>query len=217
MKQEQELPRAPEEPSQPDDIEIIEVVGMEEGRAVRAETDEVVVSFDEDAATSPEARSAVARRRDDDAQERLMRLRADFENLRKRIERERDEYYRHATASLVARLLPVIDNFERAMASMRQSGDSDSLMEGVALIHRQLLEELRREGLRPVDSVGRPFDPSVHEAVCTEASSKLPTNVVVEELQRGYYFEDRLLRPAMVRVSTDGQPEKDEGAGSEGS
>jgi molecular chaperone GrpE len=209
MKQEQKTPLAPEEDGSADDIEILEVVGMDEGRPGADDSEEVVVSFDEDLPSRAGERS-----RGSDQDERVLRLRADFENLRKRIEQEREQYYRHATASLVCRLLPVIDNFERAMASMRQNGDGNSLMEGVALIHRQFLEELRREGLRPVESVGQAFDPAVHEAVATDTASRFPSNVVVEEMQRGYYFDDRLLRPALVRVSVTGSTGKDPAAGS---
>lgn len=208
MKQEHKTSLAPEHDRPEDDIEILEVVGMDE-EGVRSDDDpeEVVVSFDADLPARAKARPGVER------DERILRLRADFENLRKRIEQERDQYYRHATAALVCRLLPVLDNFERAMASMRQNGDGNSLLQGVVLIHRQLLEELRREGLRPLDTVGQPFDPAIHEAVATETGSRLPSNVVVEEMQRGYYLEDRLLRPAMVRVSVPAAPGTDSAEG----
>jgi molecular chaperone GrpE len=175
-----------------DEDEILEVVGVREEDGI--EIDEVV-SFEDAPPPAPDAP------RETDAEQRLVRLRADFDNLRKRIDREREQYHRHATATLIARLLPVLDNFERALASMQQRAEGDSTVEGVALIHRQLLDELRREGLRPVDAVGHPFDPAVHEAVATEPGSRIPANIVVEELQRGYFLEDRLLRPSMVRVS----------------
>ncbi len=214
MKREPEADRLPEEPTQPDDIEILEIVGLNDSESQDAYGGEVEISFDEDTAPGSSAgkpTSASGSRAD--AHERLLRLRADFENLKKRVERERDEYFRHATAGLVARLLPVLDNFERAMASGRQSRNGESLLEGIALIQRQFLDELRREGLRAVECLGRPFDPTMHEAVATEANPRLPANTVVEEMQRGYHFDDRLLRPALVRVSVpgpaEGRPDQD--------
>lgn len=209
MKRKSEADRLPQEPTEPDDIEILEIVGMNDVGPAAPEAEEIVVSFDEQPGDQPPAPEGTGSRtagETADARERLLRLRADFENLKKRIEREREEFYRHATASLVARLLPVLDNFERAFASVGR-GDGDTFLQGMGLIQRQLLEELKREGLRPVECVGRSFDPSIHEAVATEANPRLPANTVVEELQRGYYFEDRLLRPALVRVTVPGRPD----------
>jgi molecular chaperone GrpE len=201
MKPERNESFFPEEPAEPDDIEILEVVGMDEAEVPGAASeDEVVVAFDDLPVAAPAAPDRTAEV--EEARERLLRLRADFDNLKKRIEREREEYSRQATASLVARLLPVLDNLERALEAARCGrGNGDALQNGVALIQRQLLDELRREGLRAVESVGQSFDPAVHEAVATDGASQLPINTVVEELQRGYYFDDRLLRPALVRVA----------------
>jgi molecular chaperone GrpE len=203
-----------------EDIEILEVVGLNEDAPPPSDQDpdevEVEVDFEGSVARGPvehapgrvataaqgSAPAAVA----DDAEpmkERLLRLHADFENFKKRIEREKGDYHRLATASLVVKLLPVIDNFERALATEPRSEGEAALHEGVALIHRQLMEELKREGLTPLESVGEPFDPRHHEAVATDPSSDLPPNTVVEELQRGYYFQDRLLRPAAVTVSVE--------------
>jgi molecular chaperone GrpE len=141
--------------------------------------------------------------------ERLIRLQADFENYKKRVERDRVDYLRHATSDLLGRILPVLDNFERALASVRPGGSIDAFVEGVELIHRQLLSALEREGLREMESIGQPFDPGVHEAVATETDPALPPHVVTHVFQRGYLLHDRLLRPAMVRVRID-----DEGDGS---
>ena len=200
-----------DDPDEQEEVEIIEVVGLDGDGTPR--TDEIEVTFEDEQAAAPVAAPRVADApaaglEEPGAHERLLRLRADFENLKKRIERERDDYYRHATASLVARLLPVLDNFERAMDSARRTADAGAVLEGVTLIHRQLLEELRREGLRAVEALGRPFDPAVHEAVATDSSSRLPANTIVEEMQRGYFFEDRLLRPALVRVAVSETPDE---------
>ncbi len=205
----------PADPADAEEIEILEVVGVDGESGAAPAEEEVEVVFDEkgepDEAppASPEAKEDAASR------ERLIRLQADFENLKKRIEREREDFYRHATGCLVARLLPVLDGLERALASGSAAAAGEGLRDGVALIHRQLLDELRKEGLRPVEALGQPFDPELHEAVATDASCGLPPGTVVEELRRGYLFHDRLLRPALVRVSVEALPPADGGEGRE--
>jgi len=196
-----------------EDIEIIEVVGLEDDAPPPSDRDpdEVDIDFGESdpvaqrtektlAAPPSGSTAGVA---DDAMRERLLRLQADFENFKKRIDREKEDYHRLATASLLVKLLPVIDNFDRALAATPRSEGEAAIHRGVTLIHRQLMEELKREGLVPMDAVGEPFDPSHHEAIATDSSSGLPPNTVVEELQRGYFFRDRLLRPAAVRVSME--------------
>ena len=185
-----------------DEIEILEVVGVDENpQAPPAE--EIEVSFEDDGSVAPEPPSLAGgaqRTVETQERERYLRLYADFENLKKRVERERIEHRLRATESLLARLLPVLDNFERALAAR---GGEESLRSGVQMIYRQLFDELRREGLRPVEALGQAFDPTVHEAVATTSDSGLPAHTVVGELQRGYFFGDRLLRPSLVRVQTD--------------
>jgi len=190
-------PRPERRDEEEEEIEILEVVGLDEDQPA-APADEIEVSFDDDGRAraqpaSPKTTEAVER-------ERYLRLYADFENLKKRVERERIEHRLRATESLLARLLPVLDNFERALAA--RAGE-DGLRSGVQMIYRQLFDELRREGLQPVEALGRTFDPAIHEAVATTTDSGLPPHTVVGELQRGYFFGDRLLRPSLVRVQTD--------------
>jgi molecular chaperone GrpE len=99
--------------------------------------------------------------------------------------------------------LPVLDNFERALSAARDAGQDALFHDGIVLIFKQLLEELRKEGLAAVDTVGEPFNPEVHDAVATLQHSGFPPNTVVEEMQRGYLLHGRLLRPALVTVSVD--------------
>jgi molecular chaperone GrpE len=149
-------------------------------------------------------------RSDESDHQRFLRVRADYDNLRKRIERERSQFQLHANCELVGRLLPVVDNLERALATDTYEGLEGTLHEGLTMIYRQLIDQLRQEGLTPIATVGKTFDPSLHDAVATDPSSEEPANTVVEELQKGYVFQGRVLRPAMVSVST-GQacPEED--------
>ncbi len=131
--------------------------------------------------------------------QRLARVQADFENYRRRINREREEWFKYASQPLVAELLSVLDNFERALAARDQ--DPAQVVAGVEMIYRQLKEILAKEGLAPVPAVNEPFDPAKHEAIIQEETDAYPDNTVIEELRRGYYFKDRLLRPAMVKVA----------------
>jgi molecular chaperone GrpE len=145
--------------------------------------------------------------------QRLVRLQADFENFRRRARAEREELLRYGSEPLVKALLPVLDNFERALAS----GGGEGFVAGVEMIYRQFLDVLAREGLRPLESVGRSFDPAYHEAVEQEETTAHPDNTVIQELRRGYCFHERVIRPAMVRVARAPAKEpQSEGAGEEG-
>ena len=205
--------RLPLDPEASEDIEILEVVGLDgDGIPINAEDPlDVEVVFEDSApAAEPAARKRLRHASVEDAnlRERLLRLHADFENFKKRIERERVDHLRHATFGLVARILPVLDNFERAMAAVGPGAASDALVAGVALIHRQLLSELAAEGLSAMESVGELFDPVRHEAVATDPDSPMPPHTVTQVFQKGYFLHDRVLRPAMVRVRVDA-PEGD--------
>jgi molecular chaperone GrpE len=139
--------------------------------------------------------------------DKLLRGQAEFENYRRRTERERAELYEHGREDVLLQFLPVVDNFERALSSLETSeGDAEALRHGVELIHKQFKDALSKLGLEPVEAVGQTFDPHVHEAVTTEATDKHKENTVIQEFQRGYKIGDRLLRPAKVKVASS--PEK---------
>jgi molecular chaperone GrpE len=141
-----------------------------------------------------------------EAKEGLARRQADFENYRKRIERERGEAHQRVVADVARKLLPVVDNLNRALDAEKtvQSNESKEFrhfLHGVELINRQLNEVLESLGIQPIASVGQQFDPHIHEAVVTEPSDEYEPDTVTEELARGYRIGDRLLRPAMVKVA----------------
>jgi molecular chaperone GrpE len=139
-------------------------------------------------------------RRDRDAlQDRLLRLAAEFENYRKRVERDRRDVAELAAADAVHDLLPIVDNLERALQA--EGSDGRSLRKGVELIHKQMLELLRKRNVTTIDALGADFDPNVHEAVAHEESHAHRDGEVMEELQRGYRLGERLLRAAMVKVA----------------
>lgn len=132
--------------------------------------------------------------------DRLVRKQAELENLRKRIEREKEDFLQHATMGLIRALLPTLDALERGLKH-REDNVPARFYSGMELIQRELLEVLKRAGLAPVESEGQIFDPHVHQAVETVETNKFPDQVVVEELQRGYRLKQRLLRPAIVKVA----------------
>ena len=139
------------------------------------------------------------RRERDALQDRLLRTAAEFDNYRKRMDRERRELADYTAGEAIKDLLPIIDNLERALQA---SAQDDPLRKGVELIHKQMLEMLRKRGVTPIEALGADFDPNVHEAVSHEESDQHREGEVMEELQRGYKVGERLLRPAMVKVAT---------------
>jgi molecular chaperone GrpE len=130
--------------------------------------------------------------------DRLARQQAEFDNARKRATREQQEFREFAAADVLKNFLPVLDSFERAL---KADGDSSEFRNGIELIYRQLQDALQKSGVQPVDAVGQPFDPRFHEAIEMVDSTTVPDHHVLEELQRGYKYKERLLRPAMVRVA----------------
>jgi molecular chaperone GrpE len=136
--------------------------------------------------------------------DQLLRRQAEFENYRKRVERDRAETYNRARADIIRELLPVIDNFERALVSLEKSGeDAEGLRHGIELIHKQFKDILTKLGLEPVEAVGQKFDPHVHEAVTMEVTDEHEENMILEEFERGYKLGDRLLRPSKVKVASN--------------
>jgi len=152
----------------------------------------------DDAAESVDIAALKAER--DALQDRLLRTAAEFDNYRKRIDRERREQSDAAAFSLLSEVLPVVDNLERALQS--PSGpEAAGFRAGVELILRQLVDLLRKRGVTPIEALGADFDPRFHQAVSQEASDAHRDGEVMEEMQRGYMLGDRLLRPAMVKVA----------------
>lgn len=134
-------------------------------------------------------------------EKRYLRTQADFDNFRRRTQKEKEELAKYATTKLITELVPVIDNFERAMSTADSNTDTDSLIKGVNMIFRQLEGVLGAEGLTVMNTVGQPFNPEFHQAIMQVESDEYEEGIVVEEVQKGYMIKDRVLRPAMVKVS----------------
>jgi molecular chaperone GrpE len=143
---------------------------------------------------------AELQRERDDYHDRWMRKAAEFENYRRRIERERREQAEQSVVELVHDLLLVVDDFERALTV--EAGDSaNAYRKGVELIHSKLQDLLRKQGVRPIEAVGTDFDPNIHQAVVQEVSPEHRDGEVIAEMRKGYMMNDRLLRPSMVKVA----------------
>ena len=204
----------------------MEETRSEEGEVVAPDESEVeILSIEAETEDRPEPRRvareeegesdgdgsgvAVLRSELEELRDRALRTLADFDNYRKRVEREREEQRRQTVAEVLRDLLPVVDNLDRALAA--EAGLAD-LRTGVELIARQLRESLGRFGLREVEAVGRPFDPRLHDAVSRQESPAVAEPTVAAELQRGYLLGERLLRPAMVVVTVPAGPGGDGGS-----
>jgi len=139
--------------------------------------------------------------------DRLLRVAADFDNYKKRAAREKEEWVKFANEDLIKSILPSVDNLERAINHSEKTEDIQSLVEGVKLTLQQLLQTLNKFGVSPIESLGKPFDPALHEAMLVVETDQQEANRVVEEFQKGYLLNDRLLRPATVSVSKPSEKE----------
>jgi molecular chaperone GrpE len=135
-----------------------------------------------------------------EASNRYLRLAADFDNYKKRVRQEQSETVQHANVELISRLLPVVDNFHRVIESA-PPGLDDAWLQGIKLTLQQLDELLASQGVSQIESVGTPFDPTLHEAIGHEESDEHPEDTVVSEVRKGYRLHDQVVRPALVRVA----------------
>ncbi|MBI3806320.1 MAG: nucleotide exchange factor GrpE [Nitrospirae bacterium] len=172
-------------------------------------------SATEDASLVGELQQALAAKAEEikSLNDKYLRLAAEFDNYKRLIQRDQRDQIRFGNEQLLKELLPVVDNLERAIKSSREGGNSNVLIQGVDLTLKQLTGALSRFHVIPVETVGQPFDPATHQSVTSVASKKVPAQHVVEEFQRGYLLHDRILRAAMVSISTGqagGAPGTDE-------
>ena len=189
-----------------------------EGEELSSEIDDLMAEGDEPEAEEtggPERAELVAARAElkrlegenAELKDQLTRRQADFENYRKRVERERTDTYNRVNADVATKLLPVLDNLKRALEaeSSVESSESDEFrhfLSGVDLIYKQLNGVLEAMGVKPVPAVGEQFDPHIHEAVVTEATDDYEPDTVMQEMVTGYRLGDKLIRPALVKVAT---------------
>lgn len=174
-------------------------------------TTEAEAAHGDDQAEGPESLDAEARAKEN--YDRYLRTLADFENYKKRTQKEQGDLIKYANERILLEILPIIDNFKRALASAKETKDYEKIVEGVEMIQKQFLSTLEKFGVRQIESLNQPFDPFHHQAVGQaplEEGSGVAENQVVAETQTGYFLNDRVLRPSLVIVSkkpTAGQGE----------
>jgi molecular chaperone GrpE len=146
------------------------------------------------------------------ARDRLLRAAAEYENFKKRAEREKEEAMKFIAESIVLDIIPILDNLDRAIKSAKsdENRNFEALLQGIEMIHRQMLNVLEKYGVGVIEAEGRPFDPRVHEAILQVTSDEHPENTVVQEFEKGYLLHDKVIRPAKVIVSKLPEP-KEEG------
>jgi molecular chaperone GrpE len=144
---------------------------------------------------------AKALERNRELEDKLLRMAAEQDNFRKRMQRERETALKYAEETILRELLPSLDNLERAVEQCKCTTDAGAILAGVEMTSKGLLSTLEKFGIKPLSGEGQPFDPNFHEAVAMEASAEVPENQIVQEYQKGYMFKDRLIRAAKVVVS----------------
>jgi len=172
-----------------------EVEAQEE--AVQAETEEV--KHDEQSAFQEKIDEL--QQLLDEKENKILRVQADFENYKRRARTEVETVQKYRSQHVVSDLLPALDNFERALGIDPDNEQTKSLLEGMQMVYRQLVEALKNEGVEPIEAGGKEFDPNLHQAVMQVEDENYDSNIVVEELQKGYKLKDRVIRPSMVKVN----------------
>jgi len=143
---------------------------------------------------------------DSEYHDKMLRTMADMENLRKRLDRDRKDYINYANREMISDLLPVLDNFDRALKSVEQTEESAPYLQGVEMIYKQLEELLKKQGMEEIKALGEPFNPHLHEAVQTEETDSCPEDTILDVILKGYLFRGNMLRPAAVKVSREKKP-----------
>ncbi|GAA0341027.1 nucleotide exchange factor GrpE [Bacillus carboniphilus] len=137
----------------------------------------------------------------EEAENKQLRIQADAENFKRRLQNEKISIEKYKAQSLVTELLPALDNFERALKVENPDDVLKPFIQGMEMVYKAIIEALKREGVEPIEAVGQPFDPHLHQAVMTESNSEMEAGVVIEEFQKGYKLKDRVIRPSMVKVN----------------
>lgn len=178
---------------------IIENDPLEQAEEIEEVEQELVEEATEEDSTDERYQQLIMEK--DELFDKFVRLQAEYDNYRKRTQREKAADLQYKSQTLVTELLPVIDNFERALQTVSDDESVKSFIEGMEMIYRQLQTVLEAEGVEVILTVGEVFDPNIHQAVMQVENDQYESNVVVEEMQKGYRLKDRVIRPAMVKVN----------------
>ncbi|MHA1379085.1 MAG: nucleotide exchange factor GrpE [Candidatus Helarchaeota archaeon] len=133
--------------------------------------------------------------------EKLQRAQADFENYKKILEKEKQEFIKYAEKNIISNLLNIIDEFEITLNAIKKETDKNKILEGINIMYNKFIEFLKKEEVKPIKSVGETFDPFLHEALLSEKTDEYPEDTVLQEIKKGYYLKDKVLRPALVKIA----------------
>jgi molecular chaperone GrpE len=177
----------------------------EEAQRTEEQVDpEIIIEEEIDDLSIDEVKSKLSatQQKAEESYQKYLRAQADFDNFRRRTQKEKEDQAKYASLSVIEQLLPALDNFERALTASKGAQDAESLAKGVEMVLRQMEQVLGAEGLETIPTVGEAFDPTVHQAVMQEESDEFESGTVIAELQKGYKLKDKVIRPAMVKVSS---------------
>lgn len=203
--EEQEAKEAAEAESGDEDAPVAEEAEDEEGSGEEAAAEEV--QDDEAEAGSPKKAKKASRKKDkkdemiEDLQDKLTRRMAEFDNFRKRTEKEKSQMYSMGARDVLEKMLEVLDNFERGFDAVDEEDQDDAFVQGMQMVYKQMQEALEKLGVKPIEAVGQPFDPNFHNAVMHEDNEEAGENEVVAEFQKGYMYHDDVIRHSMVKVA----------------
>ncbi|AIY05231.1 Heat shock protein GrpE [Planococcus sp. PAMC 21323] len=188
-----------EEQVMAEDVKVKTTEAEEQAEVADTEQPETDLPVEEEAETVDEVEKL--REQLDAEQNKYLRLLADYDNFKRRTQKDKELANKFRSQSLLADILPVLDNFERALSVPTKSEESASLLKGIEMVQKSLLEAVNREGLEEIKAIGEQFDPNFHQAVMQEKDDSAEPGEVLQELQKGYILKDRVLRPAMVKVN----------------
>lgn len=189
------------------DIQTEETMTQETEENVTAEAEQTAEAEGMDAEAAEDEASAKPEKKDkkdekiEELNDRLIRQMAEFDNFRKRTEKEKQQMYGVGAADVVEKLLPVIDNFERGMAAMTEEEKATAFAQGIEMVYKQLMTVLEGIGVTAIEAAGQPFDPDFHNAVMQQPSEEFESGTVIQELQKGYMYKERVVRHSMVMVA----------------
>jgi len=181
--------------------ENLEDIEKEEGREDKNEEPEIAEDVENESEEIEDGSYEALQKQFNEMNERFLRVSSDFKNYKKRVEKEKNDIYSYANEKLICDLLPVMDNFERAVLSAEsENGTSEKMLKGIEMVYKQLNDVLNSNGIKKIDAEGKPFDPNYHHAVMMEESEEFETETVIEVFQTGYSLNDKVIRPSMVKV-----------------
>jgi molecular chaperone GrpE len=197
LNQEESTVKTAENTTDAEEVEVVEEVFAEEPPKEEENSEQLLQTELEEL----KKQNAELQLKLEEAENRILRMQADFENARRRARLDLEAGEKYKAQSLVTDLLPAIDNFERALNMEVDNDQAKSLLQGMEMVYRSLLDALKNAGAQQIEAVGKEFDPHLHQAIMQVEDANFDSNIVVEEFQKGYLLKDRVIRPSMVKVN----------------